>query len=288
LAKRLAFGTLMSAALVVVVVGEGWLAARGYFFLPPAGRGVGFAILAALLVAAGGVELHRMAEAKGLSPSLSILVVVPGLLCLEPFLWGEQTVWLVLMLFGGMALGALEQGSRWRHQEALGNLGVLMFGVSWLGLGGWFLVHLRLLGRFSEDTLGQVGAVLMFLTCVKSADIGAYLIGRKIGRHKWVPSISPQKTWEGLAGGLVVGIIVASLFAHFLGIMSEGKAVVFGLVVGLTGQLGDLLESMLKRDCGSKDSASLVPEFGGVLDLLDSVLVAGPFGYLLFAWAGYG
>jgi phosphatidate cytidylyltransferase len=124
----------------------------------------------------------------------------------------------------------------------------------------------------------------VFLTCVKFCDIGAYFTGRFLGRHLWVPSISPKKTWEGFFGGIVIAVIAASLFAQFSAIMGIGRAVVFGVVAAVTGQLGDLLESMLKRDAGSKDSASLIPEFGGVLDLLDSVLVAAPFAYLVLAW----
>ena len=83
---------------------------------------------------------------------------------------------------------------------------------------------------------------------------------------------------------MALAVIVASLFAEFTDIMYFGKAIVFGIAVAVSGQLGDLLESMLKRDAGSKDSASLIPEFGGVLDLLDSVLVAAPFAYLVLAW----
>ncbi len=85
-------------------------------------------------------------------------------------------------------------------------------------------------------------------------------------------------------GGIALATIVASLFAYFSAIMGIGRAVVFGVVVAVTGQLGDLLESMLKRDAGSKDSAALIPEFGGALDLLDSVLGAAPFAYLVLAW----
>jgi phosphatidate cytidylyltransferase len=83
---------------------------------------------------------------------------------------------------------------------------------------------------------------------------------------------------------VVLAVIVASLFAEFSDIIGYGRAAVFGLAVAVTGQLGDLLESMLKRDAGSKDSGALVPEFGGMLDLLDSPLLAGPVAYLILTW----
>lgn len=177
----------------------------------------------------------------------------------------------------GAAGGGLVQGARSGNQGTLANLAVLCFAVLYLGLGGWFIVAIRMVGGSADSAWGQSGAVLMFLACVKSADIGAYLIGSQIGRHPWVPSISPKKTWEGFIGGVVLAVIVGWLFAAFSDIMSVGMGIVFGAVVAVTGQLGDLLESMLKRDAGSKDSAKLVPEFGGALDLLDSVIVAAPF-----------
>ncbi|MCK4628471.1 MAG: phosphatidate cytidylyltransferase, partial [Sedimentisphaerales bacterium] len=156
--------------------------------------------------------------------------------------------------------------------------------IIYLGVGGWFLMAIRLIGRSEPGTWGQIGPLVMFLACVKSCDIGAYFTGRFLGRHKMIPSISPGKTWEGLIGGVVLAVIAASLFACFVGIIGYGKSAVFGVAVAVSGQLGDLLESMLKRDAGSKDSASLVPEFGGVLDLLDSPLAAAPIAYMIFIW----
>ena len=164
------------------------------------------------------------------------------------------------------------------------NLSVTCFCLCYLGLGLLFLVLIRLQGVGTETIIKQVGPVIMFLACVKSSDIGAYFTGRAIGRRLWVPAISPAKTWEGFGGGIVLAIIVASLSARVFGIMSMRVALIFGLVVAVSGQLGDLLESMLKRDVGSKDSARLLPGFGGVLDLIDSVLLAAPFAWAILEW----
>ncbi|MBN1764650.1 MAG: phosphatidate cytidylyltransferase, partial [Sedimentisphaerales bacterium] len=117
---------------------------------------------------------------------------------------------------------------------------------------------------------------------VKCSDIGAYFTGRFIGRHKLAPGISPGKTWEGFCGGIILAVIIASLFSNFSGIMNIGRSIVFGITIAIIGQLGDLLESMYKRDAGSKDSDNLVPEFGGMLDLVDSPLIAAPVAYLMF------
>ena len=132
--------------------------------------------------------------------------------------------------------------------------------------------------------------LVLFLVSVKFMDIGAYFTGSAIGKHKLIPWLSPGKTWEGLAGGTVVSAGMAILTAAALGVhLSEHpmrwvQAGVFGAVVGLVGQFGDLAESLLKRAANVKDSGHLVPEFGGLLDILDSPLLAAPAGYLLL-WA---
>lgn len=165
---------------------------------------------------------------------------------------------------------------------ALENLGLICLALVYLGIGGMFVVEIRLMGNSwaSYNLLGQASLVFWFLITVKSADIGAYLTGSAIGRHAWVPGISPKKTWEGFVGGVILAIIVAFLGSQMFGIMGIGASVLFGLGMGVCGQFGDLLESLFKRDAGIKDSASLIPAFGGVLDLLDSILVTSPFAYL--------
>ena len=126
---------------------------------------------------------------------------------------------------------------------------------------------------------------MLFLLTVKCADIGAYFTGKAVGRHLWVPQISPAKTWEGFIGGILLASIIASLFARLFDIIPVAVALFFGGVIGIFGQLGDLLESMLKRDAGEKDAAHLLPAFGGVLDLVDSVIVAAPVAYWILRWA---
>ncbi len=271
-----------------LLAGEGWWAAQNYGGLPSVYRGLLISLLAACLTAGGAVELCRMARAKGFDPPRSAMLLTIIALMLHPFfsegLDGEKSLWFALILFAGLALAALRQGFIKRNDNALANLGIYALGVIYLGIGGFFLVQIRLLGRMNNTWAGQAGYLILFLACVKSTDIGAYLIGRKIGRHKWVPSISPNKSWEGFIGGVLTAVIVASLFSWCFGIMQVWQALIFGAIIGIVGQLGDLLESMFKRDSGSKDSARLVPEFGGVLDLLDSVVIAAAPAYLLLVW----
>ena len=201
---------------------------------------------------------------------------------------GTKVELMVGLLIGLFLLICLAQGIVGGVRGVISNLGLSSLTILYLGLGMWFLVMIRKLGDQAPTLWGQIGLVTMFFVCVKSCDIGAYFIGKAFGRHPWVPAISPKKTWEGFFGGMLVGTMVASLFSVFSGIITIGISVVFGVVVSLSGQLGDLLESMLKRDAGRKDSAQLIPEFGGVLDLIDSVIVAAPFGYLVLRMAESG
>jgi len=291
---RIYLGGAMTLALLSLLVGEGWLAIHQYFFLPPELEGIVFCLVAALMAAWGCLELLGMARSKGLTPLTNITVVGVALIVGQPF-WthvglGSQghdsAKYLGIVVIGLMFMAAWGQARKLGPQETLANLSVTCFCFCYFGLGLMFLVLIRLQGAGTSTIIEQVGPVIMFLACVKSADIGAYFTGRAIGRHLWVPSISPAKTWEGFGGGVVLTIIVASLLSRIFGIMDMPMALLFGLFVAVTGQLGDLLESMLKRDAGNKDSAQLLPAFGGVLDLMDSVLVAAPFAWAIFEWTG--
>ena len=145
------------------------------------------------------------------------------------------------------------------------------------------------LGFFSSFVLGiriEQGpwVLLFYILVIKCSDIGAYTIGRLAGSHKMAPSISPGKTWEGLAGAIGGGAIAAYGLSAVSGIMSPLQAVVFGAVFAVPGQLSDLAESLLKRDAELKDASGTVPGFGGVLDVIDSLLIPAPIAYAVFLW----
>ncbi len=126
--------------------------------------------------------------------------------------------------------------------------------------------------------------LLYFILITKLSDTGAYVVGSLIGRHKMIPRVSPGKTWEGFVGALVVSMGASVVFAHFLqGHMPGLKpvhAVILGLLLGLSAVVGDLIESIFKREAGVKDSGKFLPGIGGVLDLLDSLLFNAPIMYL--------
>ncbi len=130
--------------------------------------------------------------------------------------------------------------------------------------------------------------VLYLVGVVKISDVGAYFSGRFLGRHKLYPRLSPKKTWEGLIGGVLASLVVSLLFWHLTGgvlgklTLDLVDAVILGLVLPVAGVLGDLFESLLKRSSGMKDSGTLIPGMGGVLDVLDSLLFGAP---VLYAYA---
>ncbi len=145
---------------------------------------------------------------------------------------------------------------------------------------------------FSGFTPGTgIGSWLLVVTLLASKlnDIGGYLVGSALGRHKLAPGVSPNKSVEGALAGLFLGTLWSyaafSWFGPVRGMLTPGHAAVFGVVIAVTTQLGDLAESMIKRAVGVKDSAAVLPAFGGMLDLVDSFILSAPTGYtLLLFW----
>ena len=168
-----------------------------------------------------------------------------------------------------------------RPGRTMGTIAGTTLAVAYVGLLGSFTIQMRWL----DGPYHGVMPLVFLIATAKGADTGAYTLGRLAGRHKLWPSLSPNKTVEGAIGGMVFAVvaslIVAAVSREILGIptLDWPRAVAFGLLVGVVAQLGDLMESMIKRDCQRKDASSAVPGFGGVLDVLDSLLFAGPVAY---------
>ena len=289
-AKRILFGTM----LVAVAGGIIWLD----WFLERLGlqeqmhrlpRGIPLTALVGVLVVMAFGELRRLAGAAGMRLLFFSGLIGAMLLALFPFwielsgrvmacnsalklpLLGES--YILLMGFVLMMIFA-EQMIRYKAADAFRQVSATLLAAVYLGIGLALILRLRLV--FGVEML------VLFLAAVKSTDVGAYFVGTAIGRHKLVPSLSPGKSWEGLIGGLVVAVAVSLLIVRLFEIgldivlLSPGATVIFALAVGLAGQFADLCESLLKRSAQAKDSGSLVPEFGGVLDIVDSPLLAAP------------
>jgi phosphatidate cytidylyltransferase len=165
---------------------------------------------------------------------------------------------------------------------ALANIAVGVFGLIYIGLMCTFVVQIRI--------FWGVGALAAWILSVKMGDIGAYTIGRLFGMNKMSPTISPGKTVEGALGALLFAMLGAWIGFHAIVQWAPPYAeslpgspngwIVFGLLMGSVGMLGDLAESLLKRDVGVKDSSAWMPGFGGVLDILDSLLLTAPIAWL--------
>lgn len=202
---------------------------------------------------------------------------------LGPFAWP----------MGALALAAIAvfAGEMQRYSgpgRVTEQLAASLLSLVYVGIFLSFTIQLR----FLDGGLWGVPALVSLVIVVKMCDTGAYAVGRLIGRHKMTPLLSPGKTFEGLAGGLAFACFGSWLaFEKLIPQMVSGASrgapawgwLAFGVLTGLAGVVGDLAESLLKRDLGQKDSSGWMPGFGGVLDVIDSVLLAAPVAYLCWA-----
>jgi phosphatidate cytidylyltransferase len=173
--------------------------------------------------------------------------------------------------------------------------------VSWLAIfyaGGLmgFLVLLRLMRLPGTGADWGMFAMATFIATVKMSDTGQYTAGRLWGKHKLAPRVSPGKTWEGAVGGVVAAAGTSACLVFWrpdiADLNNRGelvvRAILCGALLAIAGMIGDLSESLLKRDAGVKDSSTWMAGFGGVLDLLDSLLGAAPVAYALWVFGAYG
>jgi CDP-diglyceride synthetase len=311
---RILLGGLMVLLLAGVIVLDAWWEKHFNRNLRPDEfgpqqivRGIPIGAVLAVLLGIGFYEFSRLARQAGVwilwvSGLLGVLLLAtqpilrniglrgiqsqtePMFGPLFPSKTFDQFVFLVDPAFLLMVLLAamfLEQMIRARLTDAFRRIAATMLAIAYLGLGGYFI--LSLLVRFG------VGWLVLFLAAVKCMDIGAYFAGSFFGKHKLIAWLSPGKTWEGLAGGVAATVLVSLLGWALRGVLMQNgfplrewwEHLVFCVTVGLAGQFGDLCESLLKRSAGVKDAGSAVPEFGGVLDILDSPLLAAPAAYAL-------
>jgi phosphatidate cytidylyltransferase len=280
---RLLLGTLFIAA----VAGLCWLDARS------ATPGVWLFPLALLVAVGASGELLWMTSGRPLAAAVYLgNVAIVGANWLPA--WQSEEAWgrfgwpsvaLALAVIGVFA------GEMRRYEKPGGvteRLALAVFSLVYVGLMLTFVIQLRFLG---SGPLG-VAALASLVLVVKMCDIGAYTVGRLIGRHRMSPVLSPGKTVEGAIGGLVFATAGAWLALRLVlpALVPTSPIDVpvwgwigFGLLVGMAGMFGDLAESLLKRDLGRKDSSAWMPGYGGVLDVLDSVLLGAPVAYL--GWA---
>ena len=234
-----------------------------------------FSLLASIMVGIALLEFFNLVEKKnifvykyfGIIIGMCVPVLVyfqmggEGYFTLEPFFIVIACLFIFVLQF-----------IRRDSSQALASIAVTLFGLLYIAWFFSFFIKLKFL---------QNGALLVsFLILVtKMGDVGAYLIGNAIGRHNLIPRISPHKTVEGTIGGLAFSIATAVACKSFLPVFPYGHLVVLGALLGILAQVGDLAESLLKRDCDVKDSGNALSGFGGMLDLIDSLLFTTPIFY---------
>jgi len=289
---RLILGTVFIATLVGLFLLDVWAAAETT--LPP-----GLVLLPLALTIAGAATREYAAMVRTREPDFDggWLSVGNWLIVASPWLGAcvggseAEGRWQLAAFVAAVLLTFLREIVHYdkdTSRRVTERLALSVLGLTYVGLLMSFVVRLRLV-------TGGILPLVMMLIVVKFADIGAYCAGRSWGRRKLAPKLSPGKTWEGLAGGFVFAILGAiivftiainPLVSENPGHVSPWPYLIFAVVVSAAGVVGDLAESLLKRDYGVKDSSSWMPGFGGVLDLIDSPLFAAPVAWAFwkFGW----
>jgi phosphatidate cytidylyltransferase len=279
---RLFLGTLIVAALIGLCWLDQSAKTPGAWLLP-------VAVVAAILAAKEVLDLAALAGLRPLRCAVYggniLLVASSWWLPLESGSAAYGEFWVLAALGAAVILVVLSE--IWRYQKPGGNMGNLaagVFAICYVGLMLCFAAQLRI--------IWGIGAMAAWVIVVKMGDTGAYTVGRLIGRHKMAPAISPGKTLEGAAGAVAFSCFGAwAAFRWLVPTLTPSSIqpgpwwgwIAFGLLVGIAGMAGDLAESLLKRDVGVKDSSTWMPGFGGVLDILDSLLLSAPVAW--FCWA---
>ena len=279
----LLFGTIMAAVFIGLILLDGHLDGSISRQLPdkPVQATI-FTILIALLAVPAQFELGNLIKQTHGHLFKSITIPI-SILMATSFYWWQQMAAsetrifvlssLLVPAFSFLALFII-QALKFGTEGTIRNVSASFFSIIYLGFLCSFILGIRIMhGPWT---------LLMFIFTVKGSDIGAYTLGRLFGKHKLCPRISPGKTWEGLAGAMLFGVLVSLGFSHFCDIMMPLWAIGFGAVFGVLGQMGDLVESMIKRDAASKDSSSSIPGFGGILDVIDSPLATAPAAFVFF------
>jgi len=252
----------------------------GIFLVPPiialviAGPPVVLPLMVLLATFLGMREYYTLALPHS-RPLERFLGIGLGLACSALMAFGSAGWMAPFLVFLLLCLSVLFMATSQDLSSTTLNLGVTFFGIVYIG---FLLSYVSLI----RNMPGGKAWALFLIATVWAGDISAYFGGSRFGRHKLYPKISPKKTVEGLIGAVLGSIVVALAFSQlFIPQLEKGLCVLIAAGLGVLGQLGDFTESMLKRSAQVKDSGSLIPGHGGMLDRLDSFLFSAPFLYYL-------
>ena len=248
---------IISSLVLIFVTGLVLFVLPAYFFV----------LWAIFFVAVGLGEFAELIHRKDIFVHKYIGMLAASAFCL-PFLFGQE----LLILFISLLSLFLLQFIHKEREVAIFTIATTLLGIIYIGWLGSFWIRLT----FLPD--GRWWILFLLLVC-KGGDAGAYLLGKKFGRHKLIPRISPHKSREGAIAGFVFSIIIAFICRYLFLDISYLHIFILGSLCGISGQIGDLAESLLKRDADVKDSGKIFPGLGGSLDLIDSLLFSAPVIY---------
>ena len=239
-----------------------------------------FLLAGILVIAAGGtIEFLEMQKQKGLHPWKWFGTAASLIWCIwvHQFGIGHSLFPILILLLTSLLLSLFSHRTETRFNDAF----LTFVGVLYAGFLGSFALVIR---NFSNSG-GSDGKkiALLVLLAVWATEIAAYFVGRFFGKRHPFPTISPSKTCAGFVGGFAGALCTTFTGANLLGLSSLSAGLGIGIIVGLGAQLGDLVESMMKRDAGVKDSSAAIPGHGGILDRFDSFLFAFPLVYIYLA-----
>jgi phosphatidate cytidylyltransferase len=261
--------------LVAIAVGLGLAGVfLGSLFWDP----LAFAVVVAVVATLAILESARVLRGVGERPIVPVLVLASLLMIGGSYYVGNrgQVVGVAVLLLGSFVWPMADEH---RH-DVVRQIGTTTFLGLWIGLLASYAVLL-------VDRPGGPVVVLAVIGAAVLTDIGGYAFGVTLGRHKVAPSVSPNKSWEGLIGGIAVAVALAAGVLPLLGdTFTPASAALLAGVCGAASFIGDLAESMVKRDLGIKDLGSLLPGHGGILDRVDGILLALPVGYLVMELSG--
>lgn len=238
-----------------------------------------FCLVTTAIIAVALYEFYSLVERKGIPIFKYVGILIGITFPISIYRSFEPTKgWELVFIIAVVLLIFILQFTRRESNQAIVGVSTTIFGILYISWAFSFLMKLKLI---SDTTLPSGSLLVAFLLLVtKSGDIGAYFVGTYFGKHHLIPRISPKKSVEGALGGFIFSVAFAILSKHYLPTVPIVHLIILGCLLGILAQVGDLSESLIKRDCQVKDSGNLIPGLGGMLDLIDSILFTAPTLYL--------
>jgi len=273
--------TLTAVWIVIFILGGFWL------------HPVSFFITGLILLAGAQYEYYTMVKTTGARPQMITGIISGCSLYIVSTLvaagWAGEEYFLVMI---PLALVTMIAELFRKQEKPFDSLAHTFFAIIYIAVP-FSMFPFSAFSRtgFSSlithpDIIFSPGIIVGFLLLLWANDTGAYLTGVTVGRHRLMERISPKKSWEGFFGGMITALLAAWLLSGWLGILDRIGWIIVSLIISIVGTLGDLIESMLKRSTGLKDSGSIMPGHGGFLDRFDSAIISFPPVYLFISLFG--